>query len=85
MRAGDGRACACINCRLVQQPGQYTSSHGSPAVTAHRITDQDGAGATIAVWRGSVACPVAAVLKWLAASGISGVNCLSGSQKAGAA
>src|SRR5262249_24428307 len=34
-------------------------------------TDQEGAGATIAVCRGSIACPVTAVLEWLAASGIS--------------
>jgi integrase len=34
-------------------------------------TDQKGAGTAIAVCRGSIACPVAAVLEWLAASGIS--------------
>jgi site-specific recombinase XerD len=33
-------------------------------------TDQEGAGATIAVCRGSIACPVAAVLEWLAAANI---------------
>jgi site-specific recombinase XerD len=33
-------------------------------------TDQEGAGAVIAVVRGSVACPVAAVREWLAAAGI---------------
>ena len=33
-------------------------------------TDQEGAGATIAVCRGSIACPVAVVKEWLAAAGI---------------
>jgi integrase len=33
-------------------------------------TDQEAAGVTIAVCRGSIACPVAAVLEWLSASGI---------------
>jgi hypothetical protein len=34
-------------------------------------TDQEGAGAVVAVCRGSIACPVAAVRDWLAAAGIS--------------
>jgi site-specific recombinase XerC len=33
-------------------------------------TDQEGAGAVVAVCRGSIACPVAAVKDWLAAAGI---------------
>jgi site-specific recombinase XerD len=33
-------------------------------------TDQEGVGATIAVCRGSIACPVAAVKEWLSAAGI---------------
>jgi integrase len=33
-------------------------------------TDQEGAGAVVAVCRGSIACPVAAVKEWLAAAGI---------------
>jgi site-specific recombinase XerD len=33
-------------------------------------TDQEAAGATVAVCRGSIACPVAAVRDWLAAAGI---------------
>lgn len=33
-------------------------------------TDQEGAGATIAIVRGSVACPVAALTAWLTAAGI---------------
>jgi site-specific recombinase XerD len=34
-------------------------------------TDQEGAGATIAVCKGSIACPVAAVKEWLSAASIS--------------
>jgi hypothetical protein len=33
-------------------------------------TDQEGGGAVVAVWRGSIACPVAAVRDWLAVGGI---------------
>lgn len=33
-------------------------------------TDQEGRGATIAIVRGAIACPVRAVKEWLAASGI---------------
>jgi site-specific recombinase XerD len=33
-------------------------------------TDQEGVGATIAVCRGSITCPVAATLEWLKAAGI---------------
>jgi integrase len=33
-------------------------------------TDQEGAGATVAIVRGSVACPVEALKAWLAAAGI---------------
>jgi site-specific recombinase XerD len=33
-------------------------------------TDQEGAGAVVAVCRGSIACPVAAVKEWLAAANI---------------
>ena len=36
----------------------------------HSKTDQEGAGQTIAVVRGSVACPVTALKAWLAAAGI---------------
>jgi site-specific recombinase XerD len=34
-------------------------------------TDQEGAGAVVAVCRGSITCPVAAVKDWLTAAGIS--------------
>jgi hypothetical protein len=33
-------------------------------------TDQEGAGATIAILGGSIACPVKAVLAWIEVSGI---------------
>jgi hypothetical protein len=33
-------------------------------------TDQEGAGAVVAVCRGSIACPVAAVKEWLSAAGV---------------
>jgi site-specific recombinase XerD len=33
-------------------------------------TDQEGAGAVVAVYRGSIGCPVAAVRDWLTAAGI---------------
>ena len=36
----------------------------------HSKTDQEGAGATIAIVRGSIACPVAAVKAWRDAAGI---------------
>jgi site-specific recombinase XerD len=36
----------------------------------HSKTDQEGAGQTIAILRGSVACPVATLKAWLAAAGI---------------
>lgn len=43
---------------------------GFRIIIRHSKTDQEGAGATIAVVRGSVACPVAAVRAWRAAAGI---------------
>jgi integrase len=36
----------------------------------HSKTDQEGLGATIAVVKGSIACPVAALRVWLEAAGI---------------
>jgi site-specific recombinase XerD len=46
-------------------------SEGLRVTIRRSKTDQEGAGATIAVCRGSIACPVAAVLDWLASAGIS--------------
>jgi integrase len=42
-----------------------------PRVTIRRSkTDQEGAGATVAIVRGSVACPVEALKVWLGGAGI---------------
>jgi site-specific recombinase XerD len=46
------------------------STEGLRAAIRVGKTDQERAGATIAIARGSVACPVAAVKDWLAAAGI---------------
>ena len=47
-------------------------------------TDQEGAGQTIAIIRGSVACPITALKGWLAAAGTTSVP-IFGSVKRGAA
>jgi hypothetical protein len=44
---------------------------GLPVTIRRSKTDQEGAGAVVAVCRGSIACPVAAVRDWLAPAGIS--------------
>jgi len=44
---------------------------GFKVTIRHSKTDQEGAGQTIAILRGSVACPVVALKAWLEASGIS--------------
>jgi site-specific recombinase XerD len=46
------------------------SELGFKVTIRHSKTDQEGAGQTIAIVRGSVACPVAALNAWLAAAGI---------------
>jgi site-specific recombinase XerD len=46
------------------------SEQGFKVIIRHSKTDQEGAGQTIAIVRGSVACPVAALKAWLAAAGI---------------
>jgi site-specific recombinase XerD len=43
---------------------------GFRVIIRHSKTDQEGAGQTIAIIRGSVACPVTALLEWLSAAGI---------------
>jgi site-specific recombinase XerD len=43
------------------------SELGFKVTIRHSKTDQEGAGQTIAIVRGSVACPVAALKTWLAA------------------
>jgi site-specific recombinase XerD len=46
------------------------SELGFKVTIRHSKTDQEGAGQTIAIVRGSVACPVAALKGWLEAAGI---------------
>jgi integrase len=46
------------------------SELGFRVTIRHSKTDQEGAGQTIAVVRGSVACPITALKGWLAAAGI---------------
>ena len=46
------------------------SELGFKVIIRHSKTDQEGAGQTIAIVRGSVACPIAALKAWLAAAGI---------------
>jgi site-specific recombinase XerD len=46
------------------------SELGYKVTIRHSKTDQEGAGQTIAIVRGSVACPVTALKSWLAAAGI---------------
>jgi hypothetical protein len=50
-------------------------STASPKTTGkprgrHSKTDQEGAGQTIAIPPGRIACPVAALREWIAAAGI---------------
>jgi site-specific recombinase XerD len=46
------------------------SELGFKVTIRHSKTDQEGAGQTIAIVRGSVACPVTGLKAWLAAAGI---------------
>jgi integrase len=46
------------------------SELGFKVTIRHSKTDQEGAGQTIAIVRGSVACPVTALKAWLEAAGI---------------
>jgi hypothetical protein len=46
------------------------SALGFKVTIRHSKTDQEAAGQTIAIVRGSIACPVAALKAWLAAAGI---------------
>ena len=50
----------------------------------HSKTDQEGAGQTIAIVRGSVACPVTALKAWLAAAGITSGPIFRAVKKGGA-
>jgi site-specific recombinase XerD len=46
------------------------TAEGVRVTIRHSKTDQEGAGATVAIVRGSVACPVEALKAWLGAAGI---------------
>jgi site-specific recombinase XerD len=46
------------------------SEFGFKVTIRHSKTDQEGAGQTIAIVRGSLACPVAALKAWLETAGI---------------
>jgi integrase len=48
------------------------AAEGLRVTIRHSKTDQEGFGATIAIVRGSVACPVAALKAWLTAAHITG-------------
>jgi site-specific recombinase XerD len=54
-----------LDCEDIEQ-----SETGLKVTIHHSKTDQEGAGATIAIVRGSIACPVEAVKAWRDAAGI---------------
>jgi site-specific recombinase XerD len=60
------------------------SELGFKVIIRHSKTDQEGAGQTIAITRGSVACPVAALKAWLAAAGITAGPIFRSVKKGGA-
>jgi site-specific recombinase XerD len=60
------------------------SELGFKVTIRHSKTDQEGAGQTIAIVRGSVACPVAALKAWLAAAGITSGPIFRSVKKGGA-
>ena len=47
------------------------SQAGLRVIVRHSKTDQEGEGATVAIARGAVVCPVKALREWLEAAGIS--------------
>jgi site-specific recombinase XerC len=57
---------------------------GFKVTIRHSKTDQEGAGQTIAIMRGSVACPVAALKAWLEAAGITTAAIFRSVNKGGA-
>jgi site-specific recombinase XerD len=57
---------------------------GFKVTIRHSKTDQEGAGQTIAIVRGSVACPVAALKAWLEAVGITTGSIFRSVKKGGA-
>jgi site-specific recombinase XerD len=60
------------------------SEQGFKVIIRHSKTDQERAGQTIAIIRGSVACPVAALKAWLAAAGITAGPIFRSVKKGGA-
>jgi hypothetical protein len=58
---------------MLDRPGQRTGRAfgGITIKIRHSKTDQEAAGAMIAIVRGSVACPVTALKKWCAVAAIS--------------
>jgi integrase len=60
------------------------SELGFKVIIRQSKTDQEGAGQTIAIIRGSVACPVAALKAWLAAAGITAGPIFRSVKKGGA-
>ena len=60
------------------------SELGFKVTIRHSKTDQEGAGQTIAIVRGSVACPVTALKAWLEAAGITAGPIFRSVKKGGA-
>src|SRR5262245_1572069 len=60
------------------------SELGFKVIIRHSKTDQEGAGQTIAIVRGSVACPVTALTVWLEAAGITSGPIFRSIKKGGA-
>jgi site-specific recombinase XerD len=60
------------------------SELGYKVTIRHSKTDQEGAGQTLAIVRGSVACPVAALKAWLGAAGIAAGPIFRSVKKGGA-
>jgi site-specific recombinase XerD len=54
-----------LNCEDLEE-----TEHGLKVTIRHSKTDQEGQGQTIAIPRGSIACPVVALQTWLAVAGI---------------
>jgi site-specific recombinase XerD len=59
------------------------SELGYKVTIRHSKTDQEGVGQTIAIVRGSVACPVAALKAWLGAAGITAGSIFRSVRKGG--
>jgi len=60
------------------------SQAGLRVIVRHSKTDQEGEGATVAIARGAVVCPVKALQEWLEAAGISSGPVFRAVSKSGA-